>query len=159
MMTFGTSDWTAGTHALLKPRETALLVVVADDPQVAQSLADGATRPEVAGLPIEVRGPFAHRTRAPGEAASEVIFVLGQLTVGAGGNALWTAVQHLWQRITMNSNPDITPQPPTTRVTIVSPGKYGTTSIKIVSTDDADALRVIKEIVQTVVQGDDGDQS
>lgn len=129
------------------------LVALTDDEEIAEALAAAAA--DGADLPIEVRALEPATSRTPLEWVPEIIFLAGQLAIGAGGNGVWVAVASLWQRVRRRRALSATP-PRSTRVTVVCPvpgGEARIESVVIGDHDQAAALASIERIVRAAVEG------
>ena len=85
----------------------------------------------------------------------DVVFVLGQLGLGAAGNGVWVALTEIWRRATGRRGEPA----PSTRLTVVIPSEHGETRVESVIVGSADAeatVRAVQQIVQSLV-GDGGD--
>ena len=157
-------DWTAGTRVLLTPSVAPALVVIADDDTLARHLAEAAAEPEAADTPVEVRETVTGPTRVAGELVAEIVFIVGQLGLGAAGNGVWVAVEHLWQRV-IRSRRRAAVDPPEqmtviTKITVVVPTRDGEARVESVTVgphDGAEVHRSLGKIVEAVLADERAD--
>jgi hypothetical protein len=133
-------------------------VVIADDEDLARHIAEAAADPETDDIPIEVRVSSTGPTRATGEVVAQVVFIVGQLGLGAAGNGVWVAIEHLWRcafRRRTNTPPD--GPPVITRITVVVPtsdGEARVESLTIGPDGGAEGDRNLEDIVRALRAGE-----
>jgi hypothetical protein len=147
-------DYLSGTYVVLSQSSAPELVVIVDDFTLVRDLTTAATDPEVDDVPVEVRVSLAGRTRGSGELLAEIVFVVGQLGLGAAGNGVWVALEHLWRRVVDHPRPGrgerAEPVAAITRITVVVPTPDGEARVESVTVGPGDGAEVHRNVAAIV---------